>query len=150
MTSQFDFSVEQWEHIATTPVLVGFAVAKAEDSGFLGSIRETRTLVSSIAAGVDDNPAAALINQAAATETDEQANAYRAIGGPALAEAALTACRELAALLDSRAEPTESTGYKNWILDIARTVAEAAKEDGVRISPAEADLIDRIESALSV
>ena len=54
MATQFDFSNDDWERVAAAPLLVGMAVAKAEDSGFLGSIRETRALLSNIADGADD------------------------------------------------------------------------------------------------
>ena len=42
MTSQFDFTNNEWNDIAVLPVLVGFAVAKAEDSGRIGSFRGIR------------------------------------------------------------------------------------------------------------
>ncbi len=32
-------------------------------------------------------------------------------------------------LLDSKATPEEALGYKGWLLDFARVVAEAGKED---------------------
>lgn len=149
MTSQFDFTTDQWTHLASTPLLVGLAVAKAEDSGFLGSIRETRTLSSSIVAPDDGNPARSLIDQAATTDVGDLVDVYKATNAEGLAMTAVRACEELAAILDQVAEPDETKGYKAWVLDVARTVAEAAKEDGVRVSPGEADLIERIASALS-
>ena len=148
MTSQFDFSREEWDHITVTPVLVGFAVAKAEDSGFLGSMRETRTIVSQIAEGSTGSPASGLINEAAASNTDHQAKAFRAAGPQELGDAAVLACEGLVSILDQTAEPAIAAGYKTWIISIANAVAEAAKEHGVQVSPAEAILIDRISNAL--
>lgn len=149
MTTQFDFSAEQWDHIASTPVLVGYAVAKAEDSGFFGSIKETRTVVSAVAAGIEEeSPAKGLVNEAAAAETDEQAQVFQATGAQELADAAVQACTELSSLLGELAEPEEAAGYKAWVLTIATEVAEAAKEGGVRTSAAEAALIERLEAAL--
>lgn len=149
MTTQFDFSAEHWDHIAATPVLVGYAVAKAEDSGFFGSIKETRTVVSTVAAGLDEeSPAKSLVNEAAATDTDDRAQAFQATGPEELADAAVQACAELSSLLADTADPAEAAGYKTWVLSIATEVAEAAKEGGVRTSAAEAALITRLEAAL--
>lgn len=150
MTSQFDFSADDWDHVASTPLLVGFAVAKAEDSGFLGSLREMKTLISTIAAGAEESSAGSLINQAAATEPKAKTRVYRATGPAELAEAAVSACQELSAVLSAKTDPDEAAGYKRWVLDIAHGVAEAATEGGVRVSPPEVALIERIESALAL
>ncbi len=149
MTTQYDFTSQDWQHVAMTPVLVGLAVARAEESGFYGSIKEARTLVSTIAAGADGNPASSLIAQAAATDTDAETSAFRSTAPDALAGAAENACRELVTVLAATAEPDEAKGYAEWVVGIARTVAEAAKEDGVRVSAGEANLIERLEAALA-
>ena len=52
-------------------------------------------------------------------------------------------------VLAATAEPDEAKGYTEWVVGIARTVAEAAKEDGVRVSAGEANLIERLEAALA-
>ncbi len=149
MTSQYDFSSQHWDHIAMTPVLVGWAVARAEDSWFYGSIQETSTLVSTIADRASANPAGSLIAQAAATDTQEEAGAFRTTNPEALAGAAVNACHDLMAILAEKADEDELNGYADWVLSIARTVAEAAKEDGVRVSPGESALLDRLELALT-
>ncbi|MGH1491916.1 MAG: hypothetical protein ACRBK7_21435 [Acidimicrobiales bacterium] len=149
MTSQYDFSSQHWDHIAMTPVLVGWAVARAEDSGFYGSIKETRTLVSTIADSASANPAGSLIAQAAATDTQDEASAFRSTNPETLAGAAINACRDLMVILAEKAEGEEAQGFADWVLSIAQTVAEAAKEDGVRVSPGESELLDRLKLALT-
>ncbi|MEM7342411.1 MAG: hypothetical protein AAF467_27485 [Actinomycetota bacterium] len=150
MTSQFDFSNDEWEHVAMTPVLVGMAVAKAEDSGFLGSLRETRTLVASIAPQDDGNAAQGLIDQAAATDTKDKYDAFKSGSPDVLAEAAVTACRELKTILAAVATPEEAADFARWVIDVAQSVAEAAKEGGVRISAGEAALINELRATLGV
>lgn len=149
MTSQYDFTQEHWDHVAITPVLVGLAVAKAEDSGFFGSMKETRTLMSTIASEVTGNPASSLINAAAVTETENRAKGLTASGPEVLADAAVKACEELSIILAGTAEPEEASGFKAWILDIATAVAEAAKETEVRVSQAESSVIERVRVALN-
>lgn len=149
-TSQFDFSNDQWELVAATPVLVGMAVARAEDSGFLGSIKENRTLMGTIAAQAEQSPAGSLVAQAATTDTGERYERSREADPAALADDAVAACQELALVLAAVAQPDEADSYKQWVLDVARAVAGAAKEHGVRVSAGEEALIGRVEAALGL
>ncbi|MDH4076799.1 MAG: hypothetical protein OEW29_12745 [Acidimicrobiia bacterium] len=149
-TSQFDFSNDEWELVATVPVLVGMAVARAEDSGFLGSFKETRALMGAIAAQAELRPAGSLIAQAATTDTGERFEEYREADSQTLAADAVDACRQLADVLSAVAQPDEADGYKRWVLDVARAVAGAAKEHGVRVSAGEEAVIARVESALGL
>lgn len=148
MSNQYDFKTEDWDELVIAPVVVGLAVAKAEDSGFFGSFKETRTLVSSIAARVPDGPGRALIEAAAAAETKEAAKGLAASGPDVLADAAVSACHRLNDILAANTELAEAADFKAWILDVATAVAEAAKETEVRISTAEAELIERVKAAL--
>ncbi|MDH5291162.1 MAG: hypothetical protein OEY41_14305, partial [Acidimicrobiia bacterium] len=111
-TSQFDFSNDEWELVATVPVLVGMAVARAEDSGFLGSFKETRALMGAIAAQAELRPAGSLIAQAATTDTGERFEEYREADSQTLAADAVDACRQLADVLSAVAQPDEADGYK--------------------------------------
>ncbi|MEL7158035.1 MAG: hypothetical protein AAFN30_15760 [Actinomycetota bacterium] len=149
-TTQFDFSNDDWDEIAATPVLVGLAVARAEDSGFIGSIREIRSLIAAVGAGGDDGPARSLIDGAAATEAKATLKDYAKVAPEVLADSAVEACGRLHRLLDGTAEAEESLGYRRWVLDVATTVAEAATEQRVRVSPPEAALIGRLTSALGL
>jgi hypothetical protein len=153
VTSQYDFSHDQWKLLATTPLLVGMAVARAEDSGFFGSIRETRTLLADLQAGVADGQhqaAASLITQASGYDYDDAFQAYKAMPPEALASDATRACGELALVLASVAEPAEATSYKQWILAVADHVAQAAREDGVRVSAGETDVLEAVSGALGI
>lgn len=150
MTSEFDFTNDQWARIASTPYLVGLAVAKAEDSGFLGSLRETRTLLHSIHDEPDAEQPASLIAQAATTDVTEHYERFKASPPEALAVEAVDACREITAALGSVADPIEATAYRRWVLDVAWTVARAAKEHGKVVSDAESALLGRIAEALDL
>ncbi len=149
-TTQFDFANDDWELIASTPVIVGYAVARAEDSGFVGSLRETRTLVATIAAGVEDGPARSLIDGATATEAKELMKEYGSSAPEYLADTAVELCTRLVPVLAATATAEESAGYRQWVLDVARSVAEAAREQRVRISEAEAELLGRVAEALDL
>lgn len=148
MTSQFDFTNDQWDVVASAPLVVGMAVAKAEDSGFFGSIRETRTLLSTITSPERDGPARSLIEQAATIDVDARYDDLKARTPEELAFSAAELCQELVAVLDAVADTDEAAGYKAWVLSVAREVAGAAKEDGVRVSPGEEVLVDKLAAIL--
>lgn len=150
MTSQFDFSTGDWNVVASAPVLVGLAVAKAEDSGYFGSKKESRTLDSQMSTNGDDSAARTLIDQAVTSETTPEVEAAMALPPAALADAAIAACVALTDILGKTAEPDEANGYKAWVLNVANEVAEAAKEDGVLISAGEAAVIERVREALAL
>lgn len=149
-TTQFDFANEDWELIASAPVIVGYAVARAEDSGFVGSLRETRTLIAAIAAGAEDNPARSLIDGATTTEVKELMKEYGSTAPQHLADTAVNTCTLLVAALGATATPEEAEGYRRWVLDVARSVAEAAREHRVRVSEPEAELLARVAEALDL
>ena len=150
MTTQFDFSPDEWNRIASLPVLVGLAVAKAEDSGFFGSMRETRTVMAEVAAKADPNdPAHGLIQSVAGTDTGAQADAFKAMAPEALGDAAIAASTEVRALLQRVATEAETESFVAWVFALGQHVADVAVENGVRVSPKEAELLERLQGALS-
>ncbi len=150
MTSQFDFTNNEWNDIAVLPVLVGFAIAQAADSGRIGSFREMRTLVHSIAEKAPDNAAQSLIEAASTIDVRDKIDEFEAHTPELVADVAITACTTIAGVLEQRAKPDEAQAYKAWVFDIAHQVANAAKEDGLRVSPAESKLLDRTKAALGI
>jgi hypothetical protein len=150
MTSEFDFTNDQWEQVASVPYLVGLAVARAEDSGFIGSHLETRALFQTIAAEPDADPPGSLVAQAATTDVSEAYERFKAIPPDVIGTEAVAACREATSLLGEIADPGEAAIYRRWVLEVAWTVAEAAKEHGDRVSAGEAVLLERIADALDL
>ena len=149
MTSQFAFTNDEWNDIATLPVLVGMAVAKAEDSGYFGSMREIRTLAASIAAETADSAAKPLIDAAGAYATKDRLDDFADTAADMLADIAVRASAEIAQILAAKTQPDEAFGYQRWVMGVARSVAQAAKENGVRISAPEAALLARLDEILS-
>ena len=127
MTSQFDFTNNEWNDIAVLPVLVGFATAKAEDSGRVGSFREIRTLIHSIAEQAPDNAARSLIEAASTIDVRDKIAEFEGHSPELLADVAVKACATIAAVLDQRSESDEAQGYKAWVFDIADQVASSRR-----------------------
>ena len=150
MTSQFDFTNSEWSDIAVLPVLVGFAVAKAEDSGRFGNFREIRTLIHQIAAEAPHNAAQGLIEAASIIEVKAKLDEFADQDSELLGDVAVTSCREISRVLDDKAQPDEAAAYKAWVFDVAYQVADTAKQHGERVSAAEAALLDRTKKALGI
>jgi hypothetical protein len=77
--------------------------------------------------------------------------------GPGAEEAAMKTLRSVVSLLDAKATPDESAGYKAWLMTIAQTVAGAGKEDqgflgrgGVMVNDAERAALGQIAGVLGI
>jgi hypothetical protein len=55
---------------------------------------------------------------------------------------------QVVTLLSGKATPEELNDYRNFVLTIARKVAEAHREDGQLVSPGESDALAQIQTAL--
>lgn len=150
MTSQFDFSNAEWTDVATLPVLVGYAVAMAEDSGRVGSYLEVRTLAHSITSRAAQGPARTLIEAVSTTDVKDKVEEFEEHSPELLADIAVQAAVSIGEVLDLRATPAESQAFKQWVLDVGQEVAEAAKEHGVRVSEREVQLLDRLRVAMDL
>jgi len=51
-------------------------------------------------------------------------------------------------VLADRASPAASAAYRSWVARLATEVALTAKEQDSRVSDSEADLLERIDTAL--
>jgi hypothetical protein len=76
---------------------------------------------------------------------------------PGAQEWAMETLRAVVALLEARATADEAVGYRKWLMDIARTVAAAGKEDqgflgrgGVQVNEAEREALAGIAGVLGV
>jgi hypothetical protein len=76
---------------------------------------------------------------------------------PGALDNAMTVLGRVATLLDAKATPEEAAGYKGWLMDIARAVARAGKEDqgflghgGVMVNDAERQALAAIAGTLGL
>lgn len=76
---------------------------------------------------------------------------------PGALDESMQVLRRVSALLDAKATPEEAAGYRRWLLDIARVVAEAGKEDqgflgrgGVAVNDAERAALQGVAEALGL
>jgi len=157
--------------LATTPQLIGSAVATVGNSGLFGTGKELFASAKSMMEGVKTFPNNALIQQLV---PDPQSNPQQAMermkkfrdwGMARLKQKGINStekvqaltledCKAVTSLLASKATPQEAKEYRQWALSVADNVAQAASEGGFlgfggqQVSEPEKLLISQIRIAL--
>lgn len=161
----------EWLLIAGTPSMVGSAMAGAASSG-MGTVKELMANMRSVVEGKQMYPENDVIQSIIAKpESREQAKedfkAYREKAMARIKENNITKASEIKNmaledlkivldLLKQNEIESHVIEYKHWVLNIAQSVAEAAKEGGilgfggVRVSEEEEVFLQELSSILSV
>jgi len=153
MTSRETFNDEEWKCLVQVPFEVAYGVAKVGDSGLFGSFRELLAGVKLLMKGATSYPDNELLRSIVAdgeADAEESANAHGDENGDEEfdADGLVEHCRRVNLLLE-RATEKEAAETRQWILEIAQEMAEAAKEGRVRVSQPGAALISRLREALA-
>lgn len=161
------FSDADWKTLLTTPLLAGKAMMLASPSGPIGIIQETKAMVDSLQALLQQGATTPLMNALSQSakrivDTARAGNPQHILNeltgtskDPALCRTnALNSCQQASATL--RNTPPQDAGeYKQFVFNMAQKVAEAASEGGFlsggpRVSPAESSLLKEIADALGM
>jgi hypothetical protein len=160
MTTQADYTAEEWELLRKAPLIMAAAVIVSDLSGSIGVAREFLSMAQAVEeTGQRHDPnelVAALVAdlqapQAERTEETEDITDISETRAKALAES-----REIAAVLARKSPPSETEGFKRWMLSIAKRVSEAAREGGVLgigsklVSEKETTMMEELAAALGV
>jgi hypothetical protein len=148
MTRKADFNAEEWSLVLEGPPVAGMVVMAAHRGG---SIREAISMGRAYQAAQKEQ-AAELVQEIVSAQPEFDRNRYKT--PEELRERGLTRIREAVNLLESKATRDEVSEYKQFILDVANTVANAKKEGGVLgiggkpVSEEEQRAIDEIAQTL--
>jgi hypothetical protein len=157
--------------LATTPQLIGSAVAAAGSSGIIGTGKELFATASSVMQGVKTFPNNALLKQLVPDtagnrqQAMDQLKKFRDWGLAHLKQKGVDSaekvgalviedCKAVSALLAAKATRQEAKEYRQWAFSVAENVANAASEGGFlgfggeRVSDPEKQLIAKIRGAL--
>lgn len=135
MTAKDEFSPDDWTVIRDAPWVVAIAVVAADPSGAVATSREFHTLRHLVAAmddhGSPNEVIRAVADELTAVRVDGEPDPTGTLSGyDSIHEGAIEHCTSVVRILDDVAEPDESAEFRAWLLDLARAVAEAAKEGG--------------------
>lgn len=166
------FNEDEWFALSVMPGMIGAAMSNAAPSGVIGTIKEMSATMRASIEGKHNFPDSQLIAELMQKaqnwdEAKEKMSDYRdrakarvdSAGVKTreeLQQLALEDCKKAVALVDERCNAEESDAYRQWTLNVARSVAEAAKEGsflgigGERVSPEERELLNRLGPLLRI
>ncbi len=143
MTAKADFTPEEWTVVAEAPPAVGLAVATAQRGG---TFRESFALAKAYTEARKAHGESELLD--ALVSERPKVKHEKANSAGELKDQALQQLRDALALLQTKATPEEADAYRGFVRDLANRVANAHKEDGSAVAPAEQAVLDEITATL--
>lgn len=161
MTTQADYTKEEWNSILRSPAMAGMVVMLTDQSGPFQVVKEMFAVSKAIVDAEKQEASNELIGALVAAaksvkpedmqptqqkfKTIEEARAY-----------ALDQVRQVGALVDRKAPAQEAQEFKQWLASLGQKVAEAAKEGGflgfggVQVTEQEKTAMNELATALGV
>jgi hypothetical protein len=157
MAKKSDFTPEEWKTIVAATPMIGLAVACASPNGPWGVMKEMLSMGMAMAEMLQKGGANPLIADLTADLKERQTKPEIPEGmkdPETCKETALKHVRAVNELLDRKVKGAEGEEFKQWLLSVARRVAESANEGGIfgfggeRVSDAEKNVLRQIAFAL--
>lgn len=133
MTTQADYTPEEWRVLFNAPVMAGMVVMLAGKSGPIQIAREMFAIGSSMAEidqGGNTNELIKSIVAEVKARNKPEGEAPRPEDVEQARSLATEHLRQVAVILDRKSTPEEAAGFKQWLVAISQKVAQAAKEGG--------------------
>lgn len=172
MSIKNTFDDDQWFLLGAMPGMIGAAMSNAAPSGVIGTVKEMSAAMRASIQGKQDFLDSELISelmQKAANweEAKEKLSDYRERAKAhvetaevktreGLQQMALRDCKAALELVDAHCSDADAKAYRQWTLNVARSVAEAVKEGsilgfgGERVSEPERKLLAELEQVLGL
>lgn len=149
MTKKADFNADEWSLLLEAPPVAGLIVITADRGGM---IRESMSMGRAYAEAQKEHAATDLLDEIVSARPDVDPKRYKS--PDELRERGLARITEAVDLLERKATPEETEGYKRFVIHLADTVAHAKKEGGVLgiggkpVSDEERAALEQIATAL--
>ena len=143
MTTKAAFSPEEWEAVLEAPSTAGMIVITASHGG---TFRETIAMSKAYAEARAQHGESELLDEVVAAKPKVDHTRYHS--PEELRDSGLGHLRDVAALLETKATSEEVEEYRRFVLAVADKVANAHREHGQSVSPAEEQAIQQISAAL--
>jgi hypothetical protein len=143
MTTKAAFSPEEWEAVLEAPSTAGLIVITASHGG---TFRETIAMSKAYAEARAQHGESELLDEVVAAKPKVDHTRYHS--PEELRDGGLGHIRDVAALLETKATSEEVEEYRRFVLAVADKVANAHREHGQSVSPAEEQAIQQISAAL--
>jgi hypothetical protein len=143
MTEKSDFTDEEWLLVLEGPPTAALIVTTAARGG---TFRETFAIGKAYAEARQQHGESALLDAIVAAKPKVDHTRFHS--PEELKQHGLEQLRQAVALLERKATPEELTDYRRFVTGLAERVAEAHREDGVAVSPAERQALDEVSAAV--
>jgi hypothetical protein len=150
MTTKADFNADEWSTVVQGPLLAGMRIVLADRGGV---IRESLAMGKAYQEARGRQGQSQLLDELVASPPALDAGALP--NGADMEQHATAGISEAVAIVNAKATPEEAEAYKQFILSIADTVANASKEGGFlgiggkKVSPAEQAALDGLQAELA-
>ena len=162
MTTKDTFTAEEWTKLEAAPVYAGMGIIAA-DPAITSMFKETAALAKAVVqnpvpAGAEDLVGGIVTDFQKKAENKEKLEEpdLNSKDPEAIMQQIYDYVGSAAAIVDAKATPAEAKGYKEWLLSVAKSVAEAGKEGGflgigaVRVSEQEQTVLDNFSKTLGL
>jgi len=143
MTGKADFTPEEWQVVLEGPPSAGLIVMTAQRGG---SFRETIAIAKAYAEARQQHGESELLDEIVSAKPQIDHTRYHSAAE--LKGHGLQHLRDAVGLLQRKATPEELENYKQFVLNLADRVANAHREGGHSVSPAERAAIEEIAASL--
>jgi hypothetical protein len=125
MTTQADFTPEEWELISEAPPGAGLLVSTAQRGG---TFREAFSIAKAYAEARKEHGESQLLDELVAAKPEVDRTRHSSV--EELKQVSLQRLRDAVALLEQKATPEEVEDYRGFVLSLAERVGGAKAEGG--------------------
>jgi hypothetical protein len=160
MTTRTAFTSEEWTLLLLSLTNVTGYVITA-DMSVMGALKEMKAMGKAVEQQ-SAPPAAQELVSALVADLKKKSDNKESVAAPEVKEddeareVMRQGLQEAAGVLDAKCSPEEAAGFKQWLLDLAQTVAEADKEGshfgfgGVQVTDKEKKALAELRSTLGL
>ena len=157
MSTQEDYSAEEWNQIVAGPVIAGTTIIAADPAVF-GSIKESAAMAKALVQYGESSPVELIKSISASVRAGhkyQQPEIPKDQGTEGAMKALIGECQKAVEIVQNKS-PEETESYTQFLVDVAKITAEASKEGGflgigaVRVSQQEEAAIERLVTALDI
>lgn len=160
MTTKSDYTEEEWNGLMSAPVLAGTYIIAA-DVSVTAMGKEMKAMLQTIQKQDVPDASKELVGAIVADIVAKSSNKEKMESpemekGPDGLQQILDMLVEDTAVLETKSNPAEAAGYKQWLMAVAQATAEAGKEGGflgigaVRVSDKEKAALAKLKTTLGL
>lgn len=143
MTTKAAFTEQEWDQVLSGPPMAGLIVAMADHGGMM---RETIAMAKAYGEARTQHGKSELLDEIVIAKPERDHTRFHSYDE--LKRHGTQILQDAVATLDGKATAQEVDDYRQFVLTLARRVAERHEEHGTQISPAEQTALDDLAIAL--